>query len=113
MSRISNLPIILVKDQPIEFTYDGEENPSGWLYLSDGTYLEIEHEERLPEGERYFYVRHHCSCSDYRLGLYAEGGGCMFQMTVDTFKEASDMVRNLVAEAEEKDIHIEKLQKIA
>ena len=113
MSKTSCLPIILIDGFTMEFTYDGEVNPSAWLYLSDGSYLEIEHEERMPENERYFYVKHHCSCRDYRLGLYAESEGCMSQITADTFPEASRLIRETVEEAKTKDIHIEKLRKTA
>ncbi len=113
MSKTSSLPIILIDGVPMEFTYDGEINPSAWLYLSDGTYLEIEHEERMPVNERYFYVRHHCSCRDYRMGLYSESEGCMLQMTADSFSEAARMVRETIEEAKTRDIHIEDLRKTA
>ena len=111
MPKMSTLPVILVEGNPMEFTYDGEFNPSAWLYLSDGTYLE--HEERMPENERYFYVRHHCSCREYRLGLYEESEGCMLQITADTFAEATGLIREAVNEAKKHDVHIEKIRKTA
>ncbi len=113
MPKKEQLPIILIDSFPMEFTYDGEVNPSAWLYLSDGTYIEIEHEERMPVPERYFYVRHHCSCQDYRMGVYEESDGCMDQKTADTFNEAVELVRNMANHAKECGIKIENLRKTA
>ncbi len=113
MPKGSKLPIILIDGFPMEFTHDGEINPSAWLYLSDGTYIEIEHEERLPVQERYFYVKHHCSCRDYRLGIYEESDGCMDQRTVDSFNEAVSLVRSMTESAKQAGIHIENLRKTA
>ena len=113
MPKVSQLPVILIDGFTMEFTYDGEVNPSAWLYLSDGTYIEIEHEERMPVPERYFYVKHHCSCRDYRLGIYEESDGCMEMTTADTFNEAVGIIREMTAAAKEDGIHIENLRKTA
>lgn len=65
----------------IWFEYDGKAfepnseteygEPQLWLYLSDGTSIEITQEqEGIPEEDYYFSVRHHCNDEDFDNGIY-------------------------------------------
>lgn len=68
--------------EPNSETEYGE--PQLWLYLSDGTSIEITYEqEGLPEEEYHFYVRHHCSDKDFDNDVYHGTCGVIDQAFFD------------------------------
>lgn len=55
--------------------------PVAWIYLSDGTSLEICHEEEgLKEDEQFYSIRHHCSDKDFEEDKYHSTMGVIQHM---------------------------------
>ena len=76
--RDITLPDLMVSDPLANskhvITFDSETahgEPQAWIYLKDGSSIEITHEEYcLDPNEQYFSLRHHCSEEDFENDVY-------------------------------------------
>lgn len=76
--RDITLPDLMVSDPLANskhvITFDSETahgEPQAWVYLKDGSSIEITHEEYgLEPNEQYFSLRHHCSEEDFENDVY-------------------------------------------
>lgn len=58
--------------------------PQIWIYLNDGTSIEITHEEYgLDKSEQYYSARLHCSESDFENDMYHSTMGVIAQTCGD------------------------------
>lgn len=67
--------------------------PQAWVYLKDGTSLEITHEEEgLPDDKQYYSIRLHCSEEDFENDLYHKTMG-----VIDSYVgDAIDVIKALM-----------------
>ena len=72
LDGMSPVPELVISDYVVFFDTETEYGePQAWIYLKDGTSLEITHEEHgLTLKDQYFSVRHHCSEEDFERDLY-------------------------------------------
>lgn len=75
------VPVIEIYSHTVTFdTETALGEPQAWIYLNDGTSIEITHEEDgLAPEEQYFSLRHHCSENDFESGAFAATMGVIDQ----------------------------------
>lgn len=63
---------VIVSGRPLEFDWETEYGePQTWIYLNNGTSIEVTHEEMgLRPEEQYFSARIHCSDEDFDNDVY-------------------------------------------
>ena len=72
--------------------------PQAWIYLKDGTSIEITHEESgLALEDQYFSARHHCSEDDFENNVYHSTMGVIDQRS-GSFADIANMIERLIRE---------------
>lgn len=94
--------IIIDSDDNIaEMEFDCETaygEPQGWIYLKDGSSLEITFESNgLLAPERYYSLRHHCSEKDFENDVYHSTMGIIEECS-GSLSEISPMLARICAE---------------
>ena len=91
---------------PNDYTEYGE--PQLWLYLSDGTSIEVTQEqEGLKEEEYYFSVRHHCSDEDYDNGFYKSTCGIIDTAVFSNIGDLREYLRAMLRAWEHSGVHLD------
>jgi len=68
--------------------------PQIWLYLSDGTSIEVTQEQDgLAEKDYFFSVRHHCSDDDFDNDLYHSTCGEINRAVCNTLDELQEYMQ--------------------
>lgn len=67
--------------------------PTLWLYIADGSCIEVTHEEYgLDKADMFFSIRHHVSDYDFDMGICESTCGVIAKMNASTIKETEDLV---------------------
>ena len=92
---------LIVNGKVIDFdTETSLGEPQAWIYLKDGTSIEVTHEEDgLDPEDQYYSARHHCSEEDFENDVYHSTMGVIDQCS-GTMEEVTRFIENAVAKAQ-------------